>query len=96
MRLISTLRVATIAGAALFVAACGGHGADTANTAANDLDSNLIVDQTGNDASAMESVANMPEPAPVANVDTTANDAAAGPSGGDAGADPVDSNVAGM
>jgi hypothetical protein len=94
MRLISSLRISMVASAALFVAACGGHGGETANSAANDLDSNLMVDQAGNDASAMESVANAPEAAPVANVDTTAN--ATATDGGDAGADPVDSNVAGM
>jgi hypothetical protein len=96
MRLINTMRLSVVAGAALFVAACG-QGNEAANVgAANDLDSNLMLDEPGNDASAMESAANVVEPMPTANVDETANETAPPPSGGDAAADPVDSNISGM
>jgi hypothetical protein len=95
MRHVTLLRLSMVAGAALFVAACGGHSGETANTTAgNELDSNLMMDETGNDASAMESVANVPEPA--AAPEATNEAPAADTGGGSAEGDQVDSNVAGM
>jgi hypothetical protein len=95
MRLITSIRFSMAAGAALFVAACGHHAAETTNTSvANDLDSNMMMAPAGNDASAMESATNVAEPLPTANVGDTSNSSDHG--GGDAGRDPVESNVAGM
>lgn len=93
--LLSTTRISIIAGSALFVAACGGGGQTVANEgAANDLESNLMLDEPGNDASAMESVTNVAEPLPTANVGAPAEtDPGAGVT---STGDTVDSNVAGM
>ena len=50
MRHITLLRFSMVAGAALLVAACGGQSGETANTTAgNELDSNLMMDETGNE-----------------------------------------------
>jgi hypothetical protein len=93
--LLSTTRISIIAGSALFVAACGGGGETPVNQgAANDLESNMMLDTPGNDASAMESVTNIVEPLPTANLgaeDNTLRD-----TGSDTGGETVDSNVAGM
>lgn len=93
--LLSTTRMSIIAGSALFVAACGGSETAANQGAANDLESNLMLDGPGNDASAMESVANVAEPLP-----TTANlgeTNAADPAEGETSAgDTVESNVSGM
>lgn len=94
--LLSTTRISIIAGSALFVAACGGSGETPANQgAANDLESNMMLDTPGNDASAMESVTNVVEPLPTANLGAEEN-ALGETSGGDTGGETVDSNVAGM
>lgn len=96
MRLATTLRFSMVAGAALFVAACGGQGTQSADNSASELDSNLMMDEIGNDASAMESVANTPAPAALPAEDE-ATPADTGDNAGDSGvADQVDSNVAGM
>lgn len=94
--LLSTTRMSIIAGSALFVAACGGGSETTVNQgAANDLESNMMLDTPGNDASAMESVGNLAEPLPTANLgEAEAN--MADDAGGDTGGETVDSNVAGM
>ena len=90
--LLSTTRISIMAGSALFVAACGGGETAVNESAANDLESNLFLDEPGNDASALESVTNVVEPLPTANVgEANAVDPAAGVSG-----ETVDSNVAGM
>lgn len=94
--LLATTRMSIIAGSALFVAACGGGGETTVNQgAANDLESNMMLDSPGNDASAMESVGNIAEPLPTANLGAETN-AVEDTSGGDTGGETVDSNVAGM
>lgn len=96
MRLVTTLRFSLVAGAALVVAACGGQSGEATTNDGNELDSNLMIDEMGNDASAMESVANTPEPAALpADNGATANDDATAP-GADSAGDQVDSNVAGM
>lgn len=89
----STTRLTLAAGAALAVAACGG-GADSAanNVVANDLESNLMLDVPGNDASAMESMTNVVEPLPTANVGEANETEAADPGAGES----VESNIAGM
>jgi hypothetical protein len=91
--LTSMTRLTLVAGTALMVAACGG-GADSAanNAVANDLESNLMLDAPGNDASAMDAMTNVAEPLPTANVGDTANETDEAPP-------PVaseESNVAGM
>ena len=92
------IRMTALAGAALIVAACGGD--DAADEAANDsLDSNLMLEQPMNDASAMESAANALEPAPPAdtgNQGTDSTDVLGNTSGGDTGGNTVESNVSGM
>ncbi|MDQ8755476.1 hypothetical protein RCO27_04470 [Sphingosinicella sp. LHD-64] len=85
-----------IAGSALFVAACGGSETTVNAGAANDLESNLMLDTPGNDASAMESVTNVVEPLPTANVGEADGNVLGETSGGDTGGETVDSNVAGM
>ena len=92
--LLSTTRISIIAGSALFVAACGGGETAVNEGAANDLESNLMLDAPGNDASAMESMTNVVEPLPTANVgETNAVDPAAGET---STGDTVESNVSGM
>jgi hypothetical protein len=83
-----------IASATLLVTACGG---DTAATnAANESDANLALDAHANDASAMESVANMTEEAPpTENLGNAAEDPLGETSGGDTGGNVMD-NIAGM
>ena len=80
-------RLSIAAGAALFVAGCSGN--ESANTAANDLGANIVFEEPANDASAMESAANAIE-LPAENVAEDTD------TGGDAGADSVESNVTGM
>ncbi len=92
-------RAALIAGAATLVAACGGGDTGAAN-ATNEIDANMAMDQPANDASAMESVANMTEEAPpVENMGNAADEAGDGAggetSGGDTGGNVMD-NIAGM
>lgn len=99
--LFSTVaKTAIIAGAALAVAACGGRQAAVNNAAANDLDANMSFGSPGNDASAMESAANMSSaPAPSTKAGNGAADTEPLPTGtgtGDSGGDQVESNVSGM
>lgn len=92
-----TTRLAIMAGACLFVAACG-SGSDATNDAAlNSLDSNLMIDEPANDASAMESAINAPELVPETNAgETDTNDVLGETDGGDTGGNTVESNVSGM
>ena len=93
-------KAAMIAGAALSMAACGDDGGEAANEAgANMIDSNAMLAEPANDASAMESAANATEPAPVANAAEPGNDATGvlgETSGGDTGGNTVESNVSAM
>jgi len=95
MRML-VLRTALIAGAALLAAGCGGGDGTIAANAGGEADANLALDAPGNDASALESAANVTEEAPPA--ENMAN-AAEGPegetSGGDTGGNVMD-NIAGM
>lgn len=95
-QLLATTRITIIAGSALFVAACGGGETVVNQGAANDLESNLMLDTPGNDASAMESVTNVVEPLPTANVGEPIEDDGGEASGGDAGGNTLDGNIAGM
>src|SRR4030095_2370535 len=65
--LTRTGRPAIVAGASLFVAAWGGGGEATNAAAVNAMDSNLMIDEPANDASAMESAVNAPELMPETN-----------------------------
>jgi hypothetical protein len=92
-KLVLAAQAATIAGAALALAACSGSSA-TNNTTANDLGTNMTFEEPANDASAMEAAGNATEtPAPAAN--DSAADNNADPGAGESGAN-VDSNVSGM
>ena len=91
--LFSTTRLTLVAGAALLVAGCGGS--ESTGNVANDLGSNAIVEEPYNDASALESAANVTEPLPVENATNTVE--APETSGGDTGGNTLQSNdVAGM
>ena len=96
----TSFKAAMIAGAMLFVAACSDGGDEAVNdAAANAMDSNLMLDEPANDASAMESAVNATEPAPVANTGNEGDDSTdvlGDTSGGDTGGNTVDSNVSGM
>jgi len=90
---------ALIAGLALAVSACGGSAEPTEEADTNLTESNLILDEPANDASAMESTVNVAEPeTPVANEsdEDSDSDALGETSGGDTGGNTVDSNVSGM
>jgi hypothetical protein len=86
------VRTALIAGAALAVSACNRH-PTVNNITANDLNANMTMGAPANDASAMESVTNTPEPAaPAANsAGNSTRDPGAGVS-----ANNVESNTLGM
>lgn len=95
--LLSTTRFSIIAGSALFVAACGGAETNVEESAANDLESNLILDTPGNDASALESLDVVEEAPPVANLGEEELAPVTGETtGGDTGGNTVDNDVAGM
>jgi len=90
---LTTTRLTLAAGAALIVAGCSGS--ESASNAANDLGSNVVLEEPVNDATALESAANVTEPVPVDNM----TDAVEEPqtSGGDTGGNTLQSNdVAGM
>ena len=90
-------RLAFMAGAALLAAGCsGGNNATTENNLSA-TDANMMMEQSGNDQSAMESAANVTEPTPAeANESSQDNSVLGDTSGGDTGGNTVDSNVSGM
>lgn len=87
-----TLSIATLAGTLVLAAGCGGREDATVNTN-NELGSNLLLEQPMNDASAMESAANVATP--LVPLDNAASDAAAEPVP-PSGNTSVESNVTGM
>ena len=94
-------RMAAIAGAMLLMPACGDDGGEAANdAAANMIDSNAMLAEPANDASAMEAAVNATEPAPVTtNTGDQGNDSTdvlGETSGGDTGGNTVESNIGGM
>ncbi|HEV2866565.1 MAG TPA: hypothetical protein VGX37_08610 [Allosphingosinicella sp.] len=97
---LSWTKAAAIAGAALLLSGCGGDADQAANDAgANTADANAMLDETGNDASAMESATNAADTAPVANTGsqgTDSPDVLGNTSGGDTGGNTAESNVSGM
>jgi len=89
-----TISIAILTGAALLAAGCGSRDEATTNTG-NDLGSNLLLDQPMNDASAMESAANVTTP--LVPMDNGTGDILGETSGGDTGGNTtVESNVTGM
>lgn len=89
-------RIALAAGTALALAACGDG--ESADNAANAVDSNLMFEEPANDQSALESAYNATEPMPVMD-DANAGgdvDASGETDGGDTGGNTLESNVAGM
>jgi hypothetical protein len=92
--LLSPTRISIMAGSALFVAACGGGESTVNESAANDMESNMLLDMPGNDASALESMEPIESAPPVANVGE--EDVPGETSGGDTGGNTVDNDVAGM
>jgi hypothetical protein len=91
---------AFVAGLALAVAGCSGSSEPAAEADANLAESNLILDEPANDASAMESADEVTQPVDVFE-NSTANEAEeteplGETSGGDTGGNTVDSNVSGM
>jgi hypothetical protein len=97
---IKAAKMAMIAGALLLAPACGDDGDEAANdAAANRLDSNAMLAEPANDASAMEAAVNAAEPAPVGNSGEQGNESGnvlGETSGGDTGGNIVESNVSGM
>ena len=92
-------RLALAAGAALLAAGCGGGNEAAADNNAGALNANLMVEQPGNDQSAMESAANATEPMPADLGNATTDDGnqvLGDTSGGDTGGNTVDSNISGM
>ena len=90
--IFTSVRLAIAAGATLTVAACGGG--ESTDNVANDLGSNMILDEPANDASAMEMAVNTVEPLPEDNMANMAEDPET--SGGDTGGNSLESNVTGM
>ena len=89
-------KFALLAGAALAVSGCKGQ-APAANNVTNEVGLNESLAAPGNDASAMESVANAPLPAPPPAMDTNKAATGAAPSAPPPPSTPnVESNVAGM
>lgn len=89
---LTTTRLTLAAGAALIVAGCSGG--ESATNAANDLGSNVVLEEPANDASALESAANVTEPLPVDNMTNIVEEPQT--SGGDTGGNSLESNVTGM
>ena len=91
-------RLALIAGASLLAAGCGGGNEAAADNNMTALDANLMLEQPGNDQSAVESAANATEPVPadLGNTSTDSNAVLGDTSGGDTGGNTVDSNISGM
>ena len=91
-------RLMMVAGAALAVAGCSSSNEEATEAAdVNALDANLMLEQAGNDASAMESVANVSEPTVTTNAGEGGNatDVLGETSGGDTGGNTVDANRSG-
>ena len=86
-------KFALLAGAALAVAGCN-RSAPAANNAANEITDNVSLETPGNDASAVESVANAPLPPPPAETNAADNAATTAPP--PPTTPNVESNVAGM
>jgi hypothetical protein len=80
------------AGAAVALAACGSEPAVN-NTSGNEVDANMMLEEPANDASAMESMGNATETAPV---DNTVSNETEETDGGDTGGNNVESNTVGM
>lgn len=88
------IRFALLAGTALAVSGCN-RSAPAANNAANEVIDNIGLEAPGNDASAVESVANQPVTPPPAETNTAATNTAA-PAPPPPTTPNVESNVAGM
>ena len=91
---------AFVAGLALAVAGCGGASEPAEEAGTNLGDSNMILDEPANDASAMESAAEVTQPVDVIENSSANESVETEPlgetSGGDTGGNTVDSNVSGM
>jgi hypothetical protein len=87
------IKFALLAGAALAVSGCN-RSAPAANNAANEIVDNVSLETPGNDASAVESVANAPLPPPPAETNSAGNAATTAPP--PPTTPNVESNVAGM
>jgi hypothetical protein len=88
-------KFALLAGAALAVSGCKGS-APAANNVTNEVGLNESLATPGNDASAMESVANAPLPAPPPAMETNSANSVAPSPPPPASTPNVESNVAGM
>lgn len=89
-------KFALLAGAALAVSGCKGQ-APVANNVTNEVGLNESLATPGNDASAVESVANAPLPAPPPAMETNTAGNSVAPSAPPPPSTPnVESNVAGM
>ena len=89
------LKFALLAGTALAVSGCN-RSAPAANNVTNEVGLNESLATPGNDASAVESVANAPVPAPPPAMETNSASNAAAPAPPPPTTPNVESNVAGM
>ena len=89
------LKFALLAGATLAVTACSRSTAP-ANNAANEVTDNGALSAPGNDASAMESMTNAPQPVPPPTEGNAANSATPDSAPPPPTTPNVESNVAGM
>lgn len=90
-----------VAGLALAVAGCGGASEPAEEADANLTESNMLLEEPANDASAMESAEEVTQPVDVIENESGTNtsqpvDPLGETSGGDTGGNTVDSNVSGM
>ena len=70
---IRTSRLAIVLAAGLALAGCGGNETATNTADLNNLDANAILETPGNDASAMETAVNAPEPVATTNAGEAGN-----------------------
>jgi hypothetical protein len=91
----NTIKIALSAGLVLAMAACDRGAAPANNAAANELDANMTMSEPANDASAMESATNAPEPVAPLPANTTGTTDGTNV-GGDTGGNNVESNTVGM
>ncbi len=96
-KFINATRIAAIVTLTSLACACGGEAETSETNVAPPLDSNIMLDAPANDASAMESVGDVVDPAPVLNAPAEEDgDALGETSGGDTGGNTIEGNVTGM
>lgn len=106
---IQTIKLAGMVSGALLLASCGGGANDTNEAAATQADSNVMFEQLGNDASALEAAGNAApmevvndeasatgSPATEATTQNSSQPVLGETSGGDTGGNTVQGNTTGL